>query len=153
MLTRYNPFGELLNLHTQMDRLFDEVLQDSRTAGPVAALLPLDIKPTDKEVVIEASLPGFKPEDVEVTIEDGVLTIQARREDSAESNDGYLRRERHWGSRYRQVALPWEVKADQAKATFDRGVLTLTIPKAPSAQPIKVPVNGTEAKQISAAKK
>jgi HSP20 family protein len=86
-------------------------------------------------------------------IEDGVLTIQARREDSAESNDGYLRRERHWGSRYRQVALPWEVKADQAKATFDRGVLTLTIPKAPSAQPIKVQVNGTEAKQISAAKK
>jgi HSP20 family protein len=153
MLTRYNPFGELLNLHTQMDRLFDEVVQDSRTAGPVAALLPLDIKQTDKDVVIVASLPGFKPEEVEVTIEDGVLTIQARREESAESNDGYLRRERHWGSLYRQVALPWEVKADQAKATFDKGVLTLTLPKAPSAQPIKVQVNSTEGKQVPAGQK
>jgi HSP20 family protein len=153
MLTPYNPFGELLNLHTQMDRLFDEVVQDSRTAGPVAALLPLDIKQTEKDVVIAASLPGFKQEEVEVTIEDGVLTIQARRQDSVESNDGYLRRERHWGSFYRQVALPWEVKADEARASFDKGVLTLTIPKAPSAQPIKVQVNTPEAQQATAGSK
>lgn len=153
MLTRYNPFGELLNLHTQMDRLFDEVLQDSRTAGPTTAVLPLDVRQTEKDVLVEASLPGFKPEEVEVTIEEGVLTIQARREDGAESNAGYLRRERHWGSLFRQVALPWEVKGDQAKASFDKGILTVTIPKAPSAQPIKVQVNTTETKQVTAGKK
>jgi len=101
-------------------------------------------------VIVEASAPGFKPEDVEITIEDGVLTIQARREESTESNEGYLRRERHWGGLYRQVALPWEVKADQAKAHFEKGVLTITVPKAPSAQPVKVQVTAGEPNQVGA---
>lgn len=130
-----------------MDRLFGEMVRGIRGNGTAAAVLPVDIKETDTAVVVEASVPGFKPEELEVTIEEGVLTIQAQREGSAESKDGYLRRERHWGSLYRQVALPWEVQSDQAEANFDNGVLTITLPKAPSSPPVKVQVstNGQKA--------
>jgi HSP20 family protein len=142
-LSRWNPWGELFSLHDQMDQLFGEAV--GRTVMPergTVTHLPLDIRQTDEAFFIEASVPGFRPEDVEITLDENVLTIRGRRESKDETNEGgYVRRERLSASVYRQVSLPNEVKADEITASFNNGVLTITVPRAQRAQPKRIPVS------------
>jgi len=142
-LTRWNPWSELMTLHTQMDQLFDEafggVVAAPRNGGTLT--LPVDIRQSDEAYVIEASVPGFAPDDVEVTVDQNVLTIRGNRnQESEEKRDGWVRRERRTGSVYRQVQLPAEVRADEITAAFENGVLTVTVPRAQKAQPKRIPV-------------
>jgi HSP20 family protein len=115
--------------------------------------LPIDIRQTDSEYIIEASVPGFPPEDVEVTFEDGVLTIRGTRQEEKEDKDKkgrYVRRERRIASVFRQVGLPAEVRADEISAGFDNGVLRITVPRAQKAQPKRIqvkPTNGSKQEQ------
>src|SRR5205807_2260139 len=91
--------------------------------------------------VSEASVPGFTPEQVEVTFEDGTLTIKGQRSSESEEKKGeYVRRERRHASVYRRVGLPAEVRADEISASFDNGVLRITVPRAQKAQPKRIPV-------------
>jgi HSP20 family protein len=143
-LTRWNPWNELFTMQGQVDQLFDEafgsVLARSRN-GDSTATLPVDIKQTDEAFVIRASVPGFAPEDVEVTFDQNVLSIRGnRRQDTEDQRESWVHRERRVSSLFRKVALPAEVRADEITASFENGVLTVTVPRAQKAQPKRIPV-------------
>ena len=145
-LVRWNPWTDLFTLHNQMDQLFQSTMPEteSRNGGEQFSL-PVDIRQSDEAFTIEASVPGFDPENVEVTFENGVLSIKGTyKEEREDGRNGYVRRERHTGSVYRQIGLPAEVRADEISAAFHNGVLTITVPRAAKAQPKRIPVS-TEA--------
>ena len=140
-VTRWNPWGELFALSDTMDQLFGRAPSSAR--GEVAAFLPLDVRQTDEAYIIEASVPGFAPEDVEVTVDENVLTIRAqRKEETDDEKGGYVRRERRMSSLFRQVGLPAEIRAEEIAAHFVNGVLTLTVPRTQRAQPRRIEVRG-----------
>ena len=98
--------------------------------------MPIDVTADEKQVVIQASLPGVKPEDVNVTIEDNRLTIAGQVNSVEESEkDMYVIRERNSGSFYRSLALPKDLQDDNVDARFENGVLTLTLPRVPEVKP------------------
>lgn len=144
-LTRWNPWNDLFALHDQMDRLFDEAYSGVTAptrGGDAPAMLPVDIRQTDEAYVVEASVPGFAPEDVEVTVDQSVLTIRGnRKQESEENRHGWIRRERRATSVFRQIGLPAEVREGEISASFENGVLTVTLPRAQKAQPKRIPVN------------
>lgn len=137
-IARRNPWGELFDLTTQVDQLFNTRQSNGNSAF---RSLPVDIRQTDTEFVIDASAPGFKPDEVEVTVDGDVLTIRGRHSvESEDKGDQYLRRERRLSSVYRRIGLPTEVRADEISATFENGVLHVTVPRAQRAQPRRIPV-------------
>lgn len=137
-LVRWNPAREMMSLREAMDRLFEESFLPSalmgQEAGPAAAL-PVDMYETGDRVVVKATVPGIKPEDLEVTITGDLLTIKGefKSEEKTEKRN-YLRQERRFGSFCRQVGLPAGVDSNNAHATFEHGVLTLELPKAEEAK-------------------
>lgn len=158
-LNRWSPTGELTSLHTAMDRLFSDFFGTPvRSGGDEGSsptwYLPLDVVDQGNAYQIKAAVPGFMPEEVEVTFQDGVLNITARhmRELTSKSNDGnYLRRELTTGNYARSVQLPGEVRPDEIKASFDNGILTVDVPKVPAPKPIKIQVTGKSQKQLAGA--
>jgi HSP20 family protein len=129
----------MLNMQQFIDRAFGEFGDGWARAFSNPAILLVDAHETEKELVVLATLPGFEPSDVEIYIQSGVLTISAKHQ--ADSNDDgrqYLRRERQSVSLYRELSLPCEVKADKAQAEFHNGVLTLTMPKSPNSQAVRI---------------
>lgn len=103
--------------------------------------LALDVSETDRDIVVRASLPGFRKDDVTVEVKGGVLTISAERdEESEEKNEKFHRRERRFGSVSRSLTLPAAVQDDRATAELKDGVLTLTLPKHEKAMPKKINV-------------
>jgi HSP20 family protein len=158
MSRRPSPFSELVTLRQAMDRLFDDTVYRPFTAYTTGngdlARLPLDVKATSDALLVEAALPGFAPEDVEITVENGTLTIRAedKREDTREDGS-WVVREISRGSVMRTVTLPTGLEADKAEATFEHGVLTLRFPKAEQVKPRQIriqPVTAGEATQVSA---
>jgi HSP20 family protein len=152
---RPSPFSELVTLRQAMDRLFDDTVFRPFTAytgnGDLARL-PLDVKATSDALLVEASLPGFSPEDVEITVENGTLTIRAedKREETREDGN-WVVREISRGSVMRTVTLPTGLEADHAEATFEHGVLRLRFPKAEQVKPRQIriqPVTTGEATQV-----
>jgi len=147
-LVRWSPWGELTSLHAQMDQLFQHVVGEPRTADERDdyLTLPIDVRQTDGAYVFEASVPGFKPEEVEVTVDSGVLTIKGERTGAREAEEGsYIRRERRSASVLRQVSLPGEVDADGISAQFSNGVLTVSVPRIPKAQPRRIAIEAGNA--------
>ncbi len=142
-LIRWEPFKDLMTLREAMDRLFEESF--IRTGprwvarGESRCELPLDVYTTDEELVIQASVPGVKPEDVEITIEGDTLTIKGEINPPLD-NVEYVAQERPYGKFQRTVHLNIPVEADRAEATFDRGVLTLVIPKREEIKPKTIKV-------------
>lgn len=153
---RPSPFGELVTLRQAMDRLFDDTIYRPYTAftGGELARLPLDVRSAPDALVVEASLPGIKPEDVEITVENGTLTIRAEdRTDERREEAGWVVREIARGSVMRTVTLPAGLEADKAEATFEHGVLTLRFPKAEQVKPRQIriqPMTAGEAKAVDA---
>ena len=153
-LSRWSPMGELASLHSAMDRLFsDFVGSPLQEVGEISRTwyLPVDIIDQGSSFQVKAAVPGFKPEDVEVTYHDGLLNISAQRKQESESKQAnYLRRELNVGSYARSVQLPGDIKASDIKASFDNGVLTIDLPKSPTVQPVKIPVgSGKSDKQLA----
>jgi len=144
-LTRWNPWSELFSLHDHMDQLFNEAFGSPAVAvrgGDAPATLPIDIRQTDEAYLIEASVPGFAPEDVEVTVDQNVLTIKGeRKQETEDRKEGWIRRERRQSSVFRQVGLPAEVREGEITASFQHGVLTVTVPRAQKPQPKRIPVS------------
>jgi len=133
IVRRPSPFGELMTLRSAMDRLFE----DSFVRRPFGAgidggnTLPLDVTSTNDALVVEAALPGIKPEDVEITVEDGTLSIRGNyREERREGEGESLLSEIRRGTVYRTVTLPSGLEPDKATASFEHGVLKLRVPKA-----------------------
>ena len=143
-LVRWEPFRDLISLREAMDRLFEESFVRPR-AGWLAPLgaesLALDVYETDQDVVVKSSVPGVKPEDIDITITGDTLTIkgETKAEEKVEKAN-YIRQERRYGSFSRSLTLPTTVVAEQAKAEFENGVLTLTLPKAEEVKPKTIKV-------------
>jgi HSP20 family protein len=152
---RPSPFSELVTLRQAMDRLFDDtVFRPYSALGGGEARLPLDVRTTQDALHVTASLPGFKPEDVEITVENGTLTIRAEdRSEQAAEQGGWVVREIVRGSVMRSVTLPTGLEADRAEATFEHGVLRLRLPKAEQLKPRQIriqPVTNGPAKPVEA---
>jgi HSP20 family protein len=145
---RPSPFGELLSLRQAMDRLFEESFVRPRGAwgaqGGEGAPLPLDVSTTTDALVVEAALPGIRPEDVEITVEDGTLTIRgSSRQERRESDGDLLVQEIRRGDVSRSLSLPNGLEPDKADATFEDGILTLRIPRAEQVKPRQIRISPT----------
>lgn len=133
-IVRWDPFRELEDLRRSMDRWFDE------SFGRMTRLLPwegagmgfpVDIYETDDSLVVKASLPGVNPEDVDISVTGDTLTIKGETKAREETKrENYYRQELRYGAFARSFALPTRVQSDKADATFENGILTVTIPKA-----------------------
>lgn len=136
-LMRWQPFEELMSLREAMDRLFEESIVWPRSwLAPAAQTFAVDIYETKDDVVVKASLPGVKPEDVEVSVVGDTLTIKGEvKEEKDIKEENYIRKERRYGSFCRSFTLPVSVNADKATAEYENGVLTLTLPKAEEVKP------------------
>jgi HSP20 family protein len=130
-LIRWDPFERGLSLREAMNQLFDEnFMQSWPFAESGVCPLALDVRETDGALVVEGSLPGIKPEDVDISISGNVLTIKGDSKQEKEEERGqYHFRERRYGAYQRAITLPAEVDTDAADASFKDGVLTLTLPK------------------------
>jgi len=146
-ITRFDPFGEMVTLRQAMDRLFEDSVVSPiswRSLTGDTGAPALDVHQTDDEIVVTAALPGLKPEDVEITITGQTLSLRGEfKGDDEVKRDQYLYRERRFGSFHRQVQLPVRVQGDQANATFEDGVLTLSIPKAEEVKPRQIQVKAS----------
>jgi HSP20 family protein len=134
-------FRELETLRDRFDRLFSEMGRITDLRPDSAMLTPVDLQETETEIVVKASLPGVKPEDIEIKVDQGVLTIRGEsREERDEKEGTWHVRERRFGSVYRSMALPAPVKDDEADAKMTDGVLEIHLPKssAPTGKRIEV---------------
>jgi len=142
-LVRWDPFREMTSLRDAMDRLFeDSFVRPSRLwIDSGRGQLPLDMYQTSNEVVVKATLPGFKPEEVDISITGDTLTIKAEHKEEQEVKDeDYFYKERRYGAFSRSVPIPVQVKSDKAEAIFENGILTLTLPKAEEVKPKQIKV-------------
>jgi HSP20 family protein len=137
-----SPF---IDMRREIDRLFDRMLEGSSLGESALTVPPVDILEEDHQYVVKAELPGVNSEDVKITLQDDVLSIRGekRREERVEEKN-YHRLERSAGIFQRSFTLPSAVKSDQIEASFENGILTVTIPKAEDAKPreIEVKIHG-----------
>jgi len=147
IVRRASPLGELVSLRQAMDRLFEDSFVRPRTwaAGSDASPLPLDVSTTTDALLVEAALPGVDPEQVEITVEDGTLTIRAehRSERTTGGEGDVLVQEIRRGSVSRAIALPSGLEPDKATATFEHGMLHLRIPRAEAVKPRQIRISPT----------
>jgi HSP20 family protein len=124
-LTRWEPFAEFGEMRSRLDRLFDEWLDGRERVWAPA----VDVVREDDHLVLHADLPGIKPEEVKIEVEDDILTVSGEhRETNVEKGKNYVRRERRYGSFSRSMALPVGVDAGKIKAKTHDGVVEVTIP-------------------------
>jgi HSP20 family protein len=144
-MRRPSPLTEIVSLRDAMDRLFDDrifrPLYPWSTETEFEFAPPLDLYTTPEEVIAKVALPGVKPEAVDISIADGIVTITGSFEETKEKTEaGYVHKELRHGSFRRVFALPSPVKTEQAKATFKEGLLTLTLPKTEELKPQHIKV-------------
>jgi HSP20 family protein len=137
----WEPYREMMTLRQAMDRLLGQSPVRPLIPWPESGFVdvPIDIYQTDKDVVVKATLPGVDPEDVQISISGDILTIKGEHCEEEEISEGdYIHRERRCGTFSRSLPLPVSVNSDKADAAFDKGVLTLTLPKKEEAKPKKI---------------
>lgn len=142
-LGRFNPLGETLSLRQAMDRLFEDSIVNPRNwPGGEGQVTPaLDVHETEDALVVTMSLPGVKPNDVEITMTGQTLLIRGEfKANERVERDQYLYQERRFGNFARQIQLPLRVQGEKAEASFDNGLLTLTIPKADEVKPRQIQI-------------
>jgi|SRR2546430_6096873 len=147
----WGPTSDVVTATRLIDRMFDQFFgpggqpQDQQESGPPTYALPVDVIETEDSFLLYATVAGVPSENVDVTFEDGVLAISVRTA-PFERQGRWLRQERPWGNWTRKLELPKEVQPDRISADVENGALTVTVPKAATAQPVRIPV-GASAKQ------
>jgi HSP20 family protein len=154
-IVRWEPLREFSTLQNEMNRLFNTVFDTPAANGGTTLrrwMPAMDLVETDDHFVLRADLPGLSEEDVNIEVEDRVLTISGERKAEHElSKEGYHRVERAFGSFSRALTLPEGIDPDAVAATFDRGVLEVRIPKPEQRKPRKVTIGvGGQQKTIEA---
>jgi HSP20 family protein len=130
----------MMTLREAMDHLFDDAFTRPfslmREGGYNWSSPAVDMYQTDQEVVVKASLPGVKADEVQISVNDDILTIKGeiKHEEEKEDKSWHLREQR-WGAFERSITLPGGVVSDRAKAEFENGILTITLPKSEKAKP------------------
>ncbi|KDE38486.1 MAG: Hsp20/alpha crystallin family protein [Nitrincola lacisaponensis] len=139
-ITRYEPWSLLRQLQKELELNREDKSEESSIA--TAEWAPsVDIKEETDKFLIFADIPGVKPEDIEVSMEAGVLTVKGQKEsESKTEKDGYKRVERSFGSFYRRFSLPDSADGDAINAKCKHGVLEITIPKREAVQPKRIQV-------------
>lgn len=142
-LTRYEPFNEMAPVRDLMERFFSDMWPSTSRAQSLARPLALDMFEAENEVVVKAALPGFTEKDVDVTVEQGNLTIRAHRSEDEDGNGNvrWVHRELWPGEYVRSVILPSGLQPEKAEAEFTNGILILHIPKAESARPKQIKIS------------
>jgi len=135
-LIRWEPARDFMTLREAMDHLFDDAFTRPLGIRDGWSAPAIDMYQTDAEIVVKASLPGFTADDVQINITGEVLTLKGELKAQDEKQDrAWHIREQRWGAFERAVALPTDVMADKAKAEFENGILTVTLPKAEEVKP------------------
>jgi HSP20 family protein len=144
-LVRWDPARELDSLQSDMNRIFDGFFgRDSGTRGANALqrwIPAMDLVETDDDLVLRADLPGLDRDDVGIEVKDNVLTVSGeRRAEHEDRNEGFHRVERSFGRFSRSLGLPQGVSADNVRASFDRGVLEVRVPKPEERKPTRIEI-------------
>ena len=148
--SRYEDVNPFVSLRREVDRLFEDAFRGFEGLPGFAGLTgrgvtwpSLEVSESETEIRISAELPGLEEKDVEVLLGDGVLTLRGEKKSESEDKERQFS-ERYYGRFERRIALPSEVEADQVRASFRNGVLTVMLPKSAKAQEHvkRIPVNG-----------
>ena len=139
MLANWDPFSEIQRFQEELNR------RVSGRGNGLAFRPAVDIYEDDGHITINAELPGMKPEDVDVDVHEGILTLRGERKlENEEKREGYHRIERSYGTFSRSFSLPEGVDPDKCEANMKEGVLTVRLPKKPLPQPKKISVKGED---------
>jgi HSP20 family protein len=145
-VTRWDPFQDLQSFRDEMNRTMSRWLgrEEGDEPAPRRWMPALDVTETKDAYNIDVEVPGLKPEDINVTVDQGMLTIQGERRSEEEKGDrSYHRIERRYGSFRRSITLPRDVDASRVQAKYDNGVLHLEVPKSESSQSKRIEVKQT----------
>jgi HSP20 family protein len=137
-LIRWEPFREMVSIRDMLDRFIEDSFGGMARPFDADGFMtqPVNMYQTDDDVVVKAALPGFKPEEINLSVTGDVLTLRGESTGDSEVDQAtYHLRERRYGAFSRNFRLPSAVVADKAKAEFENGVLTLTLPKAEEVKP------------------
>jgi HSP20 family protein len=144
-VVRWEPVRELTSLQNEMNRLFNAFFDTPTTPGNGGAMrrwLPaMDLVESEDHFVLRADLPGLSEEDVNIELEDNVLTISGERKTEHEEKEGVVRLERAFGAFRRSLTLPEGINPDAIKASFAKGVLEVRIPKPEARKPRRVAIS------------
>lgn len=140
-ITRYNPLRDVSSLQDEVERVFRSALGDRAAANAGAFTPMLDVEETDDSFTLHVELPGVDASDVEVSLEENILTVAGERNFYADRDaEGFRRIERHFGRFHRAVRLPDRVDADRVEASYRDGMLTITVPKAEESKPRRIAI-------------
>jgi HSP20 family protein len=148
-MSRWDPFRDLMSIQNELNRLFGRTYagsEGSEGAGLTSAqwVPAIDVFETPEKIVMKLELAGIDPEDVDVSVEDSTLTVSGERRFSSEvTEESYHRVERRYGRFARSIGLPQTANVDEVEAAFDKGVLTIEVPKMEEAKPRKITVKAT----------
>jgi HSP20 family protein len=135
-LIRWEPVRDIMSLREAMDQLYNEAFTRPANLSGGSVIPAIDLYQNNDEVVVKAALPGLKADDVQISVTADVLTLRGEFKQENEQKDStYHIREQRYGSFERSVILPSDVQTEKAKADFENGVLTITLPKAESVKP------------------
>ncbi len=141
-IVRWDPFSDLVQLRDDIGRLFSGIEKEGKLEKKSATWSPdVDIKESETDITLKADLPGMKKEDIEVSLDNDVLSIKGERKfEKEEKGKDFVRVERSYGSFYRSFTVGIPVKENEVKASYKEGVLEVVIPKAEVKKAKKVEV-------------
>jgi HSP20 family protein len=154
-ITRWDPFRDLVSIQDELNRLFGRTyggaerapyggVELTRSGATGSWVPPLDVFETGDTLVVKVELPGIDPEAVEVSVEDSTLTVSGSREFRQETEEqNYHRIERRYGAFSRSLRLPQTADAEKVDARFDKGVLTIEVPKREEAKPRRIEIKAS----------
>jgi HSP20 family protein len=144
-IERWDPFRDMHSMRDAMERFWQETVGRpmSSVFSEWVGSIPVDVSETDSGFVVRATMPGVRPEDIQISVHGDRLTLQAERQSEQErQGEHVLVRERHAATFYRTLTLPAPVSSDQADAKYEQGVLTITLPKAQPSKSAQIKVRG-----------
>jgi HSP20 family protein len=143
VLTRWDPFREFTSLQDRMNRLFRDSYGDGREEALTSTTFapPVDVYEDEHNVVLKIEVPGIDEKDIDVRVENNTLTVHGERKlEKEEKEENFRRVERQYGTFVRSFTLPTTVDTDNVNANYDKGVLTITMPKRAEAKPKQIQV-------------
>jgi HSP20 family protein len=149
-IARWDPFRDLMEIQGELNRLFGRTYGSTEDTGGASTLSTgawapaVDVYEDKEKVLLHVELPGVEPDDVEVAVEDSTLTIRGQREVASDlDQDNYRRVERRYGAFVRAFTLPPIADAERVDASFDKGVLTIEVPKKEEARPRRIEIKAS----------
>lgn len=154
-IIRWDPFREMISVRNQLDQIVDDFFRTpatwQRDAYNGYRSLALDVSENDDTYIVKSSLPGIDLSDLDIRFSENTLTIQGETQaEQADENEKWHLRERRFGSFRRSITLPTAINADQIKAHYENGILTLSLPKSEEVRPRKITVHANEQQTVQA---